>query len=133
MIKSFKHRGLERYFTRVSKSWVPPELASRIRLMPGRLHASENAQNMSLPGLVLHELKGNRKGSLCSSRRQRTDRVRAVNSMRWVRLAYFDDPTKVSISGINCAISFFAAFSFPSEALVLIFSRILSPSEDRTS
>ncbi|MCP5182294.1 MAG: type II toxin-antitoxin system RelE/ParE family toxin [Pseudomonadales bacterium] len=63
MIESFKHRGLERYFLRGTKSGVPPELASRIRLVLGRLHASEALKDMNLPGLVLHELKGNRKGT----------------------------------------------------------------------
>ena len=63
MIERFKHRGLERYFVRGTKSGVPPELVSRIRLVLGRLHASEAPQDMNLPGLMLHELKGKRKGT----------------------------------------------------------------------
>lgn len=61
MIESFKHRGLQRYFTRGTKSEIPTELAARIRLILARLHAAEKAQDMNLPGLHLHELKGKRK------------------------------------------------------------------------
>ena len=63
MIRSFKHRGLERYFERGTKSGIPTDLAPRIRLILGRLHVSINPQDMNLPGLVLHELKGKRKGT----------------------------------------------------------------------
>jgi len=35
----------------------------RIRLILGRLHASQSAQDMALPGLYLHELKGERRGT----------------------------------------------------------------------
>lgn len=37
--------------------------AQKIRLILGRLHASTNPQDINLPGLSLHELKGNRKGT----------------------------------------------------------------------
>jgi len=35
----------------------------RIRLILGRLHASAQPQDMNLPGLALHELRGRRKGT----------------------------------------------------------------------
>ncbi len=34
----------------------------RLRLILGRLHAARQPQDMNLPGLRLHELKGNRSG-----------------------------------------------------------------------
>ena len=37
--------------------------AARIRLILGRLDASVNSQDMNLPGLHLHELSGERKGT----------------------------------------------------------------------
>lgn len=48
-------------------------------------------------------------------------------------IPYFIELTNFSISGINLAINFFAAFSFPSAALVFIFVQKLSPSEDKIS
>ncbi|MDT8439592.1 MAG: type II toxin-antitoxin system RelE/ParE family toxin, partial [Wenzhouxiangellaceae bacterium] len=37
--------------------------AKRLRLILGRLHAARKAADMRLPGLRLHELKGNRSGT----------------------------------------------------------------------
>lgn len=63
VIKRFKHRGLERFFLRGTRAGIQAAHAKRIRLILGRLHASHSAQDMDLPGLNLHELKGNRRGT----------------------------------------------------------------------
>lgn len=60
MIKSFKHKGLEKFFETGSKSGIQAQHADRLRLILGRLNASESAQDMGLPGLRLHPLKGSR-------------------------------------------------------------------------
>ncbi|MCP4420314.1 MAG: peptidase [Chloroflexi bacterium] len=60
MIKSFNHKGLKKFFLTGSKSGISAAHASKIRLILGRLHASTSPQDMNLPGLYLHELKGNR-------------------------------------------------------------------------
>ena len=39
-----------------------PPHAKRLRLILGRLHAAQQPQDMNLPGLRLHELKGDRSG-----------------------------------------------------------------------
>ena len=62
MIRRFKHRGLERYFLRGTRSGIPTQFASKIRLILGRLNASVRPQDMSLPELHLHELSGKRRG-----------------------------------------------------------------------
>jgi proteic killer suppression protein len=62
VITSFRHRGLERFFLSGSKAGVRPEHAERLRLVLGRLAASVSAQDMDLPGLRLHPLKGRLKG-----------------------------------------------------------------------
>ena len=62
MITSFRHRGLERFFLSGSKAGVRPEQAERLRLVLGRLAAAIAAQDMALPGLRLHPLKGRLKG-----------------------------------------------------------------------
>lgn len=58
MIKSFKHKGLERFFLTGKKSGINPEHGNRIRLILARLHASTSPRDMSLPGLQLHPLQG---------------------------------------------------------------------------
>jgi proteic killer suppression protein len=62
VITSFRHRGLERFFLSGSKAGVRPEHAERLRLVLGRLAAAVSAQDMDLPGLRLHPLKGRLKG-----------------------------------------------------------------------
>lgn len=63
MIRKFKHSGLEKYFLRGTKSGIQSKHVDRIRLILGRLHAAIRPQDMNLPGLELHELRGRRKGT----------------------------------------------------------------------
>lgn len=63
MITQFRHRGLERYFTKGTKSGIQAKHESRLRLILARLHASTSPHDMNLPGLRLHELKGTKKGT----------------------------------------------------------------------
>jgi len=62
VIRTFKHRGLERFFLTGSKSGIQPAHAKRIRLILGRLNVSVAPLDMGLPGLYLHELKGQQSG-----------------------------------------------------------------------
>ncbi|MCZ7670952.1 MAG: type II toxin-antitoxin system RelE/ParE family toxin [Chloroflexi bacterium] len=63
MIKDFKHKGLERFFLTGSKAGVQAAHTKKLRLILGRLNASTSPRDMNLPGLYLHELKGNRQGT----------------------------------------------------------------------
>ena len=62
MIRSFKHKGLERYFAKGSTSGIQSEHVKRLRLILGRLHAAAEPRDMDLPGLYLHQLKGSLRG-----------------------------------------------------------------------
>lgn len=62
MIKGFKHKGLEKYFLRGTKSGIQSKHARRLTLILGQLNASVSPEDMDLPGLYLHELGGKRKG-----------------------------------------------------------------------
>ena len=62
MIRGFKHKGLKRFFETGSVSGIQAPHAKRLRLILGRLHAARQPQDMNLPGLRLHELKGDRSG-----------------------------------------------------------------------
>ena len=63
MIRKFKHAGLEKFFTSGTKLGIQAKQIARIRLILGRLNASMKPQDMNLPGLELHELRGHRKGT----------------------------------------------------------------------
>jgi len=58
MIRSFQHKGLERFFYTGSKRGIQPDHADKIARMLDRLDASVSPVDMNLPGYRLHELKG---------------------------------------------------------------------------
>ncbi|MDJ0927532.1 MAG: type II toxin-antitoxin system RelE/ParE family toxin [Gammaproteobacteria bacterium] len=62
MIRSFRHKGLQRFFVKGSKSGVQAAHSRRLRLILGRLHAATSPQDMDLPGLYLHQLNGKYRG-----------------------------------------------------------------------
>ena len=62
MIRSFRHKGLERFFHKGTKSGIQAKHATRLRLILGRLNASQKPKDMNLPGLHLHQLGGDRSG-----------------------------------------------------------------------
>ena len=63
MICGFKHKGLDRFFQTGSKSGIQARHAERLELILGRLGAATTPKDMGLPGLGLHPLKGDRKGT----------------------------------------------------------------------
>jgi proteic killer suppression protein len=60
VIRGFKHKGLAKLFETGSKAGIRPQHAERLRLILGRLSAATTPRDMSLPGLNLHPLKGDR-------------------------------------------------------------------------
>lgn len=62
MIKSFRHRGLEKFYQTGSKAGISAAHAKRLRLILGRLDAALEPRDMALPGLRLHPLSGELKG-----------------------------------------------------------------------
>jgi len=63
MIKSFKHKGLRIFFETGNTSGIRAEHSNRLRVILVRLNASIKPQDMALPGLRLHSLKGIMQGS----------------------------------------------------------------------
>jgi proteic killer suppression protein len=61
MIKSFKHKGLERPVTKGSASGVQADYAPRITLMLDAIDAAEQVNELDLPGFRLHRLKGDKR------------------------------------------------------------------------
>jgi proteic killer suppression protein len=63
VIRRFKHKGLARFFETGAKSGIKPQHGERLRLILARLSAATSPQDMALPGLKLHQMKGDRKGT----------------------------------------------------------------------
>lgn len=62
MIKSFRHKGIERFFREGSKAGIQPQHAKRLRLQLGRLDGARSAADMDLPGWRWHKLTGDLSG-----------------------------------------------------------------------
>lgn len=57
MIRSFRHKGLERFFRSGSKAGIQAKHADKLRRQLGRLDASQSPKDMDIPGWKLHPLK----------------------------------------------------------------------------
>ena len=62
MVRSFRHKGLQRLFQHDDGSKLPPDMVARIRLILSALHASPEIEPMNLPTFRLHPLKGKMQG-----------------------------------------------------------------------
>ena len=62
MIKSFAHKGLEKYFLGGKAAGIQSIHANRLRLILAQLDKAKSIADMDIPTLHLHELKGSRKG-----------------------------------------------------------------------
>lgn len=62
-IKGFRHKGLEQFFATGSKRGIQAKHEERLRLILGALNAATAPGDVNLPGLGLHELQGQRKGT----------------------------------------------------------------------
>mgnify|MGYP003981361977 CR=1 FL=1 len=61
MIKSFKHKGLKRFFDKGDVSKLHQEHVKRINQQLDIIHTDQEIEDVDLPGYFLHELKGSRK------------------------------------------------------------------------
>ena len=62
MIKSFKHKGLNIFFTTGSMAGINPNHAARLEERLQALHTAMSIEDMDIPGWRLHQLKGDRTG-----------------------------------------------------------------------
>jgi proteic killer suppression protein len=62
MIKSFRHKGLRRFFESGSTAGIQAAHARKLRLELTALETAATIQDMGIPGFGLHPLKGDRKG-----------------------------------------------------------------------
>ena len=67
MIATFKHKGLELFFTKGSYRGVPAQHGARMERMLDRLDSAREAKDTDVPGFKFHALKGDRKGTFAVS------------------------------------------------------------------
>lgn len=67
MNRTFKHKGLERFFSKSDYRGIPAQYAARIERLLDRLDAAVKPDDMDLPGYHFHPIKGDRKGTYAVS------------------------------------------------------------------
>lgn len=58
MIRSFRHKGLQKFYEKGSRAGIQPHHANRLRLQLAALDTAESIADMDIPGFRLHRLKG---------------------------------------------------------------------------
>ena len=61
MIKSFRHKGLKRFYETGKRSGIQPKHAKRLRFQLAALDTAQMIEDMDVPGFRLHPLKGRAK------------------------------------------------------------------------
>jgi proteic killer suppression protein len=62
MIVGIKHKGLKLLFEKADRSRIRPDLVDKVERVLTLLQQAERPEDIDLPGLGLHALKGNLKG-----------------------------------------------------------------------
>ena len=61
MIKTFKHKGLEKFYKTGNKSGVQAKHVTKLRFQLAALDSAFTVEDLDIPGYRLHPLKGSRK------------------------------------------------------------------------
>lgn len=62
MIKSFRHKGLAKFFETGNRAGIQPSHAKRLRMQLTALDTAIVIEDMDIPGFRLHSLKGTDRG-----------------------------------------------------------------------
>lgn len=62
MIKSFKHKSLERFYETGSTRGIQADQTKKLRMQLAALDTAHAIEDMDIPGYRLHQLKGDRRG-----------------------------------------------------------------------
>ncbi|MEM1114335.1 MAG: type II toxin-antitoxin system RelE/ParE family toxin [Pseudomonadota bacterium] len=62
MIKSFKHKGLKKFYESGSKQGINAQHAPKLRMQLAALDSALSIEDLDIPGYRLHQLKRNRRG-----------------------------------------------------------------------
>lgn len=62
MIKSFRHKGLRKFFETGTTAGIQPAHAKRLRMQLAALDTAQTIEDMDMPGFRLHPLRGTMEG-----------------------------------------------------------------------
>jgi toxin HigB-1 len=62
MIKSFRHAGIEKFFSTGSKAGIQPSHAAKLSVQLFQLNRAKTVRDMDATGWGLHSLRGDLKG-----------------------------------------------------------------------
>ncbi len=62
MIKSFKHKGLEKFYASGSTKGIQAKHSRKLRMQLAALDTAHNVEDLDIPGYRLHHLKERLKG-----------------------------------------------------------------------
>ena len=62
MIKTFRHKGLRRFFETGNTTGIQPNHIKRLRMQLAALDTATTIEDMAIPGFRLHSLKGELRG-----------------------------------------------------------------------
>lgn len=62
MIKSFRHKGLAKFFGTGSRAGIQPSHSKRLRMQLTALDTANAIEDMDIPGFRLHSLRGADRG-----------------------------------------------------------------------
>ena len=62
MVKSFKHKGLKKFYETGSTKGIQSNHVRKLRMQLAALDTAQSIEDMDIPGYRLHHLKGSRKG-----------------------------------------------------------------------
>ena len=62
MIKSIKHKGLEKFYESGSTKGVQANHAKKLKMQLAALDTAQSIDDMDIPGYRLHQLTGDREG-----------------------------------------------------------------------
>ncbi|WP_027720330.1 type II toxin-antitoxin system RelE/ParE family toxin [Maridesulfovibrio zosterae] len=60
MIKTFKHKGLEKFYRSGSTAGIQAKHSKRLRIQLSVIDTAQEVEDVNLPGFRLHKLKGSR-------------------------------------------------------------------------
>jgi proteic killer suppression protein len=61
MIKSRKHKGLEKFYQTGSKKGIQASHSNKLRMQLAALDTAQSLEDVNIPGYRLHQLSGDRK------------------------------------------------------------------------
>jgi proteic killer suppression protein len=62
MIKTFKHKGVERFYVSGSTKGIQAIHSKKLRMQLAALGTAQSIEDMNIPGYRLHQLTGDRRG-----------------------------------------------------------------------